>query len=321
LKAGIAILAALAALALAGPLFLSQSPLAQHRDHVLEPPGISPPADGTARHVLGTDGLGRDVLSRTLSAMRFTLATAIAGSLLTLALGAAFGAVAGLLGGAWDRLLMRASELFMALPALYLILGLRNLFPDSLTPLASGAIVVVSLAAVGWSGIARIVRGQVLGIREQDYVSAARAAGATRSRLLRVHVLPALRPLLLLQLGLHLPYFLLGEVTLSFLGLGLSEPDPSFGNMLASAASSGSLLGRHWWTWLAPAALLTLAVLGANLLLEGLRERYAARLGSEAEIGSPRSTLSSWATSMSRFWSSSRGGSGWSGRHRLQSRV
>jgi peptide/nickel transport system permease protein len=249
--------------------------------------------------------------------MRFTLATALAGSLLTLALGAAAGSVAGLLGGAWDRLLMRASELFMALPALYLILGLRNLFPDSLTPLASGAIVVVSLAAVGWTGIARIVRGQVLGIREQDYVSAARAAGATRARVLRVHVLPALRPLLLLQLGLHLPYFLLGEVTLSFLGLGLSEPDASFGNMLASAASSGSLLGRHWWTWLAPAAILTLAVLGANLLLEGLRERYVAGIGSDPGIESPRSALASWAVSMSRLWSSY----GWRGRYRLHSRV
>jgi peptide/nickel transport system permease protein len=275
----------------------------------LKAPEVSLPADGGARHVLGTDGLGRDILARTVAAMRFTLATAVAGSLLTLALGAAFGATAGLLGGAWDRILMRASELIMALPALYLILGLRNLFPDSLSPAASGAIVVVSLSAVGWTGIARIVRGQVLSIREQDYVSAALAAGATRARLLGVHLLPALRPLLLLQLGLHFPYFLLGEVTLSFLGLGLSEPDPSFGNMLASAASSGSLLGRHWWTWLAPAALLTLAVLGANLLLEGLRERYAGGLGSDPELESPRSALASWATRMSRLWSASSWGS------------
>jgi peptide/nickel transport system permease protein len=315
MRAGIAILTALLLLAAAGPALVGQSPIAQDRDRFLSPPELELPSGGKARHLLGTDGLGRDVLARTLSAMRFTFATAIAGSLLTLALGAVAGALAGLLGAACDRILMRTSELFVALPALYLILGLRNLFPDSLSPAASGVIVVVSLAAAGWTGIARIVRGQVLAIREEDYVAAALAAGATRSRLLGVHLLPALTPSLLLQLGLHLPYFLLGEVTLSFLGLGLSEPDPSFGNMLAAAASSAGFLGRHWWTWVPPAALLTLAVLGANLLLEGLRERYAAGVGSDPGLDASRSALAGWLARMSRFWSAS----GWSSkdlRHR-----
>ena len=168
----------------------------------------------------------RDVLSRTLHAARFTLLTAVAGCCSPIFLGSAAGCLAGLLGGIVDRLVMRSTELFMALPALYLILALRNLFPDSIDPIEAGLIVVVSLAVVGWSGVARLVRGQVLSIREEAYIVAARAAGASRFRLVLVHVLGILRPFLLLQLGLHLPYFLLGEVTLSFLGLGLLGPLP-----------------------------------------------------------------------------------------------
>lgn len=105
----------------------------------------------------------------------------------------------------------------------------------------------------------------------------------------------------------RLPYFLLGEVTLSFLGLGLAEPDPSFGNMLSGAVATASLLGAHWWTWAVPATALTLAVLGSNLLLEGLRQRYAAELGSDPPPG--RGASVSWTPMMSRLRSSSIWGS------------
>jgi peptide/nickel transport system permease protein len=157
-RAGGVILTILALLSLLGPELVSQSPLAQDREGVYQRPSL-------AAHVLGTDSLGRDVLSRTLHAARLTLLTAVAGVLLAVLLGSAAGALAGLLGGVWDRLVMRSTELVMALPALYLILGLRNLFPDSIGPFEAGLIVVVSLAAVGWSGVARLVRGQVLSIR------------------------------------------------------------------------------------------------------------------------------------------------------------
>jgi peptide/nickel transport system permease protein len=278
-------------LSLFGPELVAHSPLAQDRDRIHEPP--------SQYHLLGTDGLGRDVLSRTLHAARFTLLTATAGVLLAVLLGTAAGSLAGLLGGFWDRLVMRSAELFMALPALYLILGLRNLFPGSIGAFEAGLIVVVSLAAVGWSGVARLVRGQVLAVREEAYVAAARAAGASRFRLLLVHILGILRPFVLLQLGLHLPYFLLGEVTLSFLGLGLAEPAPSFGNMLAGAAANASFLGSRWWTWAPPAFLLTLAVLGSNLWIESLRSRYIRYFPLE------RADLESWSARASRFWSSS----------------
>jgi peptide/nickel transport system permease protein len=293
-RAGGAIVSALALLSLVGPALSSFSPTAQHRESVYEPPSLS-------GHLLGTDGLGRDVLSRTLHAARFTLLTAGAGVLLAVLFGAVVGALAGLVGGMCDRLVMRATELVMSLPALYLILGLRNLLPDSIGPLEAGLILVVSLAAVGWSSVARLTRGQVLSIREEAYIAAARAAGATRLRLVRVHILRMLRPFLLLQLGLQFPYFLLGEVTLSFLGLGLAEPAPSLGNMLAGAVASTGVLGSRWWTWAPPAVSLTLAVLGANLWMEALRSSYFGP--------SERADFESWATRAARFWSSSTWGS------------
>lgn len=306
MRAGAVLLFALGLVALAGPLAAPHAPLEQDRERIHAPPGF-PESNEAPLHLLGTDGLGRDILSRTVFAARYTLLTAVSGVALTLGLGALLGIASGLLGGLWDRVVMRTSELFMALPALYLILALRNLFPDALDPLESGAIVVISLSAVGWTGVARLVRGQVLSIREADYIAAALASGATRFRIMAVHVLSALKPFLLLQLGLSFPYFLLGEVTLSFLGLGLPEPAPSFGNMLASALASAGLLSRHWWVWLVPASLLTLAVLGSNLLLEGVRERYADELGVSSP--SERPPRVSFPTTMSRFLSSSPWGS------------
>jgi peptide/nickel transport system permease protein len=288
------LLALLALLALLGPAIYRESPTAQDRESIYAPPSLS-------GHLLGTDGLGRDVLARSLHAGRFTLATAFGGVLLLVLVGGAAGAAAGLLGGFPDRLIMRATELTMALPALYLILAIRNLFPDSIEPVTASLLIGISLAVLGWGGIARLVRGQVLSIREEPYVAAARAAGASRLRLVAVHIFGILRPFLLLQAGLYLPYFLLGEVTLSYLGLGLAEPDPSFGNMLASALRDASFLGRRYWLWLPPAGLLTLAVLGSNLWIESLRARYA---------GPPeRAGLVSWVVRASRLWSSSMWGS------------
>ncbi len=204
-------------------------------------------------------------------AARFSLVTALLGSLLTVTVGGLVGLVAGVMGGFWDRLLMRVAELVMALPAIYLILAFRNLFPDALSATVSATIVVATLAFVAWSGIARLVRSQVLTLREHEFVSAALAAGARRRWLILRHLLPNLVPFLLLQLGITFPYFLLGEATLSFLGLGLPDPWPSWGNMLSTATAAA---GAYWWLWAAPAAALTLSVLGANLLLEGFRQIY-----------------------------------------------
>jgi peptide/nickel transport system permease protein len=197
-------------------------------------------------------------------------------------LGTLIGAASGFFGGWSDRFLMRFTELVMALPALYLVLAVRNLFPDRLTLGQSTVILVGSLAVVGWCGVSRMLRGQILSLRERDFVASAVAAGATRSRLLFRHVLPNAVPFILLQTGLTLPYFLLGEATLSFLGLGVQEPHPSWGNMLAAVAGNYTFMTTYWWTLVAPAASLTLAVAAANLWMDGLRRTYFAELPVEA---------------------------------------
>jgi peptide/nickel transport system permease protein len=178
------------------------------------------------------------------------------------------------MGGLTDRWLMRLTELVMALPALYLVLAVRKLFPDDLTVGQASLILVGSLAAVGWCSVSRLLRGRVLTLREEDYVSSAVALGATRTRLLLRHILPNAMPFILLQVGITIPYFLLGEATLSFLGLGVPEPASSWGKMLSDAANNYTVMTTYWWTLMVPAAALTMAVLAANLWVEGLRRTY-----------------------------------------------
>lgn len=280
-------------------------PLAQDRSSFYHPPSL--PDEGCSvewwsldesgrRHlfgfagcrvyVLGTDALGRDLLSRTLYGARWSVGAALAGVTLTVAAGTLVGVTAGLLGGVWDRLLMRLTELVMALPALYLVLAVRKLFPDEMSAGQASFVLVGCLAAVGWCSVSRLLRGQVLSLRERDFVSAALAAGATRTRLLFRHLLPNTAPFILLQAGITLPYFLLGEATLSFLRLGIPEPASSWGNMLADAAGNYTAMTTYWWVLLVPSISLTLAVLAANLWVEGLRRTYLGlTVSGSREVG------------------------------------
>jgi peptide/nickel transport system permease protein len=191
---------------------------------------------------------------------------------------------------------MRMTELVMALPALYLVLALRMLFPDDISPTQSAFIIGTSLAAVGWCSVSRLLRSRVLSLKENDYVSAAYAAGATGGRTLFRHILPNAMPFILLQAGIALPYFLLGEATLSYLGIGIPRPEPSWGNMLADAAYNYTSMMTYWWTFLVPAGALFLAVLAANLWTEGLRRIYFG-LGSAVPVGS---TAAGWGSKQRR---------------------
>jgi len=295
---GIALLVVIAVAGLGASFLAPYSPRAQDRESFHHPPSLPSGGcsvrwlvaddngathlfgfQGCRAHLLGTDALGRDLLSRVLYGARVSATAAILGVLLTVTLGASVGAAAAIGGGIWDRWLMRTTELFMALPALYLILAIRNVFPDDLAPGWTALILVGSLALVGWCGVSRLVRGHVLSLRERDFATSAVAAGAGQSRLFFRHILPNTLPLLLLQVGLTLPYFLLGEATLSFLGLGVQEPNASWGNMLASAASNYTSMTRYWWTLAVPGGALTLTVLGANLWVEGLRKAQLSVAG------------------------------------------
>jgi peptide/nickel transport system permease protein len=223
-------------------------------------------------HLLGTDELGRDRLSRLLVASRFSLVVGPVGTLLASALGILLGCVAGYAGHALDAVLMRAADALMALPALVLILAARAAFPLELPPSRAALLLITIFVAVGWAEMARLTRGLVMALRRRDFVLAATSIGLSQRRVLFRHILPnAARPLVV-QVTLMLPAFLLTETSLSFLGVGLQEPEASWGNMLA-AASDISLLREQPFLLIAPAFAIFVFVLGVRLLSDGMKSR------------------------------------------------
>jgi peptide/nickel transport system permease protein len=212
---------------------------------------------------LGADALGRDVLARVLTGARLSLgvaALAVAGAL---ALGALVGAVAGFAGGRADEVLMRLADFILVLPALYVVLALRAAMPLVLSPAQVFWTLTGVLVLAGWPYPARVVRAIIAAERRREYAEAARAAGASRSRILLFHLLPAARGALALQATLLLPSFILAEATLSFVGLGFPEATPSWGVMLRDAAGVGAMVDAPWL--LAPAAAIVMAVLAVHL--------------------------------------------------------
>jgi peptide/nickel transport system permease protein len=221
---------------------------------------------GTPLLLLGADGFGRDVFARLLYGARTSLAVALAGALGALLLGVVVGAVAGYAGGAADEALMRASELVLVLPLMYVVLSLRAAMPLVLPPTTIFLLMTAVLALVGWPSVARGVRAIVRAERALDYTAAAVASGAGPARVLWRHLLPASRGFLAAQLSVLLPAFILAEATLSFVGLGFPSPVPTWGTMLQEAASVGSMTEFPWT--LAPAPAIFVVVLGFNLILQ-----------------------------------------------------
>jgi peptide/nickel transport system permease protein len=221
-------------------------------------------------YLLGTDALGRDRFSRILIASRFSLIIAPLSTLLASLLGILLGCLAGY-GGRWlDALLMRVADAMMALPALVVVLAARAAFPLALSPLQAGVLLVSIFVVVGWAEMARLARGEVLALRQRDFVTAAYSLGLSQTRILFRHILPNLSRPLIVQMTLMLPAFLLNETALSFLGVGLQEPEPGWGNMLA-AANDLTLLQAQPFVLLAPAAAIFIFVMGVRLLSDGLQ--------------------------------------------------
>ena len=219
-------------------------------------------------HLLGTDRLGRDVLSRALYGARVTLAAAVPAVALSVSLGAAVGGVAGYVGGLVDSVSMRVVDLLLAFPRIVLLVAAAALFEPSL------GLVVVLLGLTGWMDVARLVRGEVLSLRERPYVRAAEGLDLGRARVLGRHILPnALGPLLVAA-TLGVADAALAEATLSFLNLGVQAPTPSLGSMVAGGRDA--LVGA-WWVVVFPGAVLTAVVLGFNLLGEAARTETAGR--------------------------------------------
>jgi peptide/nickel transport system permease protein len=246
-------------------------------------------AEGARLYLLGSDGLGRDQLSRMLYGGQISLLAGLLGAGGTIFVAAMIGTVAGFYGGWRDTLLMRLAELFLALPWLYLLFALRAFLPLTVSPLRAFLLVVVVLAAVGWARPARLVRGVVLSVKERDFVRAARGFGAGDGYLVRRHILPETRSVLLTQAAILVPQFVLAEMTLSFIGLGIQEPVPSWGNLLA-ILQQYSVLVSYWWMYLPALAIVPFFVgyqgLANALHVDGVTVKIEGkRGGTHHDIG------------------------------------
>jgi peptide/nickel transport system permease protein len=229
----------------------------QFRDSISAPP--------SARFLLGTDDLGRDRFARLLYGTRVSLLLAPAAALLSTLIAALIGGLAGYLGGRWERYVTSGIDLFLSLPWLFLLLAARALLPLNTSPITSVTITFLLLGCLGWASPARIIRAGTRTLVNADYLLQARASGISGARLFWRHLLPNLRPILLAQFWISVPVFILSEANLGLLGLGVSEPLPSWGALLRELENYTAVLQNPWM--LAPVILLVIVVGCLQLVL------------------------------------------------------
>ena len=221
-------------------------------------------------YLLGTDQFGRDIFSRLLFGSQISLSIGLIGIVIRFSLGLVMGGISGYFGGATDSIIMRLCELIMSIPALYLIMSLRATFPPNLSSSEVYLLIIAILSLIGWASSARVIRGMALSLRERPFVLAARALGQSNWRIIVRHVLPGTFSYVIVAATLSVPYYILGEVVLSFLGVGIQEPAASWGTMLTAAQNPEYLINYPWL--LAPGVAIFITVLAFNFLGDGLRD-------------------------------------------------
>ncbi|MDQ6604549.1 MAG: ABC transporter permease, partial [Chloroflexota bacterium] len=254
--AGLVVIVLMYGIALAAPLISRYDPT------VLQPGARSKPP--TAQHWLGTDRNTRDVYARLIVGARVSLAVGFTAVLIIMSVGTALGAIAGFFGGWVDALIMRFTDILLSIPQILLLISAAALFTASLQT----TVIVIGLTS--WPGAARLVRGQFLSLRNQEFVTAARAIGATPTQIIRRHLFPNTLAVIIVEATLWLSYAILLEAALSYLGLGVQIPTPSWGNMLQQGQTE--LLNGAWWLTLFPGLAIFITVLAFNLMGDGLRD-------------------------------------------------
>jgi peptide/nickel transport system permease protein len=220
--------------------------------------------------LMGTDRLGRDVFTRILYGARISLSIGLVGIAITFMLGLLLGGLSGYMGGLVDTVIQRVIDLLISIPTLPLWMGLAAAVPRDWPPLRIYFGIVVVLSVVGWTGLARVVRGKLLALREEDFVMAARLVGSNSLRIIVRHLLPSFFSYIIVSLTLAIPNMILGETSLSFLGLGLQPPIVSWGVLLQDAQDVGSIAHYPWL--LIPCLFVVLTVLAFNFMGDGLRD-------------------------------------------------
>jgi peptide/nickel transport system permease protein len=272
--AGVAFVALLVVAALFGPLLDPHSPL--RIDHGL----LGHPLAPSLEHPFGTDLLGRDELARILAGARVSLSVGAAAMVISFAIGIAYGAIAGAAGGAVDNLMMRFVDAMLSFPTFFLLLIVA-----ALTESYSVVTIIAIIGFTAWPALARLVRAEVLSLREQDFVIAAEALGAPRGRVILRHLIPnALAPVVVAA-GFAVGDNILAESSLSFFGLGVQPPQPSWGNMLQDALTPQAQQAP--WMVIVPGSLIVATVLAFSAIAEGVRVALYTELGQPVEEPAP----------------------------------
>jgi peptide/nickel transport system permease protein len=227
-------------------------------------------------NILGTDEQARDQFSRILYGGRISLSIGLLGVAISFPLGMLVGGVSGYFGGFVDGVLMRGVEVLMTIPSIYLIVALAKVLPDTLSSSDRFILIVLITSLVSWTSLARVIRGEVLSLKQREFVQAARAVGGQPLYIIVRHILPQTATFVIISATLSIPSFIGAESVLSLIGLGIQQPDPSWGNLLSLATNASILVFQPWLLW-PPAILIVLTVLSFNLLGDALRDALDPR--------------------------------------------